>query len=432
MEHQGEAKPRRLGRRGLIVGGLGAAAASLLGRTDRASAALDEPPIGIVLGGRNTAAGPTALEFSKKGAISLEAANPAGGIGVLGSSGVQQAPAANGIEAGLWGYGRNGGVGAWGQSEGSHGVVGISDSEIGVLGVAGAYGDAPTGNGIRAGLWGYAKQYVGAWGQSWTSTGVLGMSASQVGVIGTSGTPYSADQLARLDAAGIHAAASGATPAFCAASDGGPAAIGMSAKHIGVIGVSGSAYSEDDLAKLDPAGMHAAATGVTPAFCAASDAGPAAIGMSAKHIGVVGTTGNAYSEDQIAQLDPAGIHAASTGTLDALCAEAVNGTGVEGMATGKSGIGVAAVNAAGGTALRVEGRIQSNMIDAGSVARKRDLATVQCNSVSANSHVQVTFNGEPPEGGFWVERQPGRGFVVHLSDKTKRDLPFTYWVADPA
>ena len=50
-----QAEAPRLPRKRLIVSGLGALAAVVLGRPKNAAAAAEEPPIGIILGTRNIA-----------------------------------------------------------------------------------------------------------------------------------------------------------------------------------------------------------------------------------------------------------------------------------------------------------------------------------------------------------------------------------------
>ncbi len=44
--------------------------------------------------------------------------------------------------------------------------------------------------------------------------------------------------------------------------------------------------------------------------------------------------------------------------------------------------------------------------------------------------MQLTFTANPGKSVPWVELQPGKGFVVHLSEPAKTDISFTYWMLD--
>jgi hypothetical protein len=65
---------------------------------------------------------------------------------------------------------------------------------------------------------------------------------------------------------------------------------------------------------------------------------------------------------------------------------------------------------------------------------------VESSFVRPVSHVTVTLTGDPGQAGsapgfkpvvVWVERQPGTGFVVHMSRPVRVNTPFTYLVVEP-
>jgi hypothetical protein len=72
------------------------------------------------------------------------------------------------------------------QSQGKPGLLAISD-QIGALNVAGAYGDVPQADYIKAGSWNYSKVYVGGWNASDESFGSLSMSHKAIGALNVSG-----------------------------------------------------------------------------------------------------------------------------------------------------------------------------------------------------------------------------------------------------
>jgi hypothetical protein len=123
-----------------------------------------------------------------------------------------------------------------------------------------------------------------------------------------------------------------------------------------------------------------------------------------------------------------------------------SGDGVEGFSS--FGIGVfgfssiaVGVLAEGPTALRVLGNADFSTAGSGTIPANQDSVFVGAPFVTALSHVTVTLTGDPGQAssqpGFkpvvvWVERQPGTGFVVHMSRPVRVDTPFTYVVVEPA
>ena len=85
----------------------------------------------------------------------------------------------------------------------------------------------------------------------------------------------------------------------------------------------------------------------------------------------------------------------------------------------------------GGLALAVSGR--AGFLTAGSavVPAWADSVAVPNAAVRPESHITVTFTANPGKASVaWVERQPGAGFVVHLSSRVRWDVPFTYLIVE--
>jgi hypothetical protein len=110
--------------------------------------------------------------------------------------------------------------------------------------------------------------------------------------------------------------------------------------------------------------------------------------------------------------------------------------GVWGLVLGTSGAGVRAeafgTPGAPGTALDVRGKARFSTCGSGAVAVDADAATVPNPAATAASHITVTLTGDPGKAMVqWVERLAGVGFTVHLSDKAKQSVPFTYLIVEP-
>jgi len=86
----------------------------------------------------------------------------------------------------------------------------------------------------------------------------------------------------------------------------------------------------------------------------------------------------------------------------------------------------------GGLALDVVGKARFSTAGAGMVRARREAATVENPAVTADSHITVTFTGDPGAASVaWVERQPGTGFIARLSSRPRWDVPFTYLIVEP-
>ena len=83
-------------------------------------------------------------------------------------------------------------------------------------------------------------------------------------------------------------------------------------------------------------------------------------------------------------------------------------------------------------ALDVIGKARFSTAGSGIVPAWANRATVDNEAVTGNSHVTVTFTRDPGRGSVaWVQRQPGTGFVVHLSARPHWDVAFTYLIVKP-
>lgn len=117
-----------------------------------------------------------------------------------------------------------------------------------------------------------------------------------------------------------------------------------------------------------------------------------------------------------------------------------DGTGVLGEASGL-GTGVRAkANQDTATALEVIGKAKFSTTGNGTIPAGQDSASVNTLAVTALSHITVTLTGDPGQASsapgskpvlVWVERQPGTGFVAHLSRPVRVATPFTYLIVEP-
>lgn len=142
--------------------------------------------------------------------------------------------------------------------------------------------------------------------------------------------------------------------------------------------------------------------------------GPGVLGKnSGSGAGVKGTTG----------ATAAGVWGSNSGS----------GPGVLGDSSG-NGAGIKAMNSGTGVALEVDGRARfSGAAGAGSIPVKASSATVSNALVTATSHISASLTGDPGSNAVvqWVERNPGAGFTLHLSDKVNNPTPFTYLIVEP-
>jgi hypothetical protein len=115
-------------------------------------------------------------------------------------------------------------------------------------------------------------------------------------------------------------------------------------------------------------------------------------------------------------------------------------TGVGVLGEGDNGIGVYA-SSNSFIALYVQGPATFSTAGSGIIPANQNSVFVSNPAVTAQSHITVTLTGDPAtvsvKGGsgtsaiMWVERQPGTGFVVHLTSRVGAATPLTYLIVEP-
>ena len=94
---------------------------------------------------------------------------------------------------------------------------------------------------------------------------------------------------------------------------------------------------------------------------------------------------------------------------------------------------VHAENAGQGPALRVRGNAEFSRVGSRRITKGSSTAEVQASSVTASSHVTVTFVSNPGRSALkFVERRPGVGFVVHTTEAVPSDVEFTFMIVQEA
>lgn len=284
------------------------------------------------------------------------------------------------------------------EGEAATGVAGVSQHGEGVMGVT--WGDAG-----QAGVTGFAElpgadptappqgPAAGVRGHSGTGPGVEGTSLSGPGVVGHSNSMFG----------------------VAGQSEGAPGVMGQSQGSHGVAGVTQVELPPHPLPSTFVAGVAGASfkPGVEPG----PQPSPADFGDV---VGVLGVSGGAAGVQGISR-DGWGVLGVAPGDAPAVCA--MSGSLFEAPFPVLDG----------GVALAVAGKAVFSTAGSGTVPRRADAVEVSNPAVTADSHITVTFTDDP--GGTsvaWVERQPGTGFIVHLSGRPRRDVPFTYLIVEPA
>jgi hypothetical protein len=181
--------------------------------------------------------------------------------------------------------------------------------------------------------------------------------------------------------------------------------------------------------------------------------GPGVLGTAPSGFGVQGTSesGVGVAGNSIEGTGVSGNSSRGAGVIGSTA----DGTGVSGdsfMGIGVNGhsddgIGVRAftftgigVHAEGPTALEVQGTAKFSTAGFDAILANQDSAMVSNVFVTALSHITVTLTGDPGQAGsaqgfkpvvVWVERQPGTGFIVHMSRPVRVDTPLTYLIVEP-
>lgn len=175
--------------------------------------------------------------------------------------------------------------------------------------------------------------------------------------------------------------------------------------------------------------------GAGPGVEGASENGPGVIGFG----GTVGVLGLNNDADAVrgfvgseGNATVAGVRGEAFGCVEkGPCGPGI-GIGVYGRSD--AGIGVQAkVDDATGFALDVLGRARFSSAGSASVPAGQTSVFVPDEAVGAASHISVTLMGNPGLRTLqWVERAPGSGFTVHLTNVgPKPETPLTYFVLEP-
>jgi len=367
-------------RRTLLAGGVGAALAGLFGRTSAARAEDGEP---LVLGKENRASSPTTLDY-------------AGGAATVGLDVRSGDAIAVGGET-------KAGIGLWGHRG--------APVDLRTLWKAAVHGDdlLEHGNGVC--------------GTAPLGIGVIGRSANRIGMWAAVGD-FTADDIAALEPAAIHASSKDERAAMCGRSGAGPGVMGESRGGVGVLGFTGELHdAAHEHGAAGVVGMGSDRIGVF----GESESEVGVMGESARFVGVWGCQ-EASPVDRLT-VKPAGVmgSAIRAGTY-AVCGVNGSGVGVRGMAVQADGVALEGEHTAGGLALQVKGRAQFASAGRGVVPAEADQVSVPSNELTAGSGVLVTLNGDPDGASHWVEVDPkGGGFTLFLSKRMKHPLAFAFF-----
>jgi len=380
-------------RRGLLalMGAGGAAAlATLLSRSDGAQAGhgggID--PDALHLGEENTA---------PPGTVTKLLAN----VGEDGESGtafiVENANSEfGGAIAGTWhGPGTGGGVRGFNHSSGGGpGLEGDSDAGPGVLG----------------------------FGQP----GVAGLSDSDNGVVGRCENPEMAGVLGKAELCLERGPCEGVAlgTGVRGLSEGGIGVHGNSQSGGGVVGGSQTGNALEGFSESGAGAFVSSLSG--PGVDSTSESGPGVLGWSPSGIaGVLGVGSILRGEGTV----PEG----ARGVLGIAPGNAAAVQCVSGGLVG--GDGPPSPDPDGGLALDVVGKARFSTAGAGAVPQGQNTVFVANPAVTADSHVTVTLASNPGNRQLhWVERNPGVGFRVRLTQGQGPKPPtnFTYLIVEPA
>jgi len=369
-------------RRTLLAGGVGAALAGLFGRTSAARAEDGEP---LVLGKENRASSPTTLDYAGAATVGLDVRS-GDAIAVGGET--------------------KAGIGLWGHRG--------APVDLRTLWKAAVHGDdlLEHGNGVC--------------GTAPLGIGVIGRSANRIGMWAAVGD-FTADDIAALEPAAIHASSKDERAAMCGRSGAGPGVMGESRGGVGVLGFTGELHNAThEHGAAGVVGMGSDRIGVF----GESESEVGVMGESARFVGVWGCQ-EASPVDRLT-VKPAGVmgSAIRAGTY-AVCGVNGSGVGVRGMAVQADGVALEGEHTAGGLALQVKGRAQFASAGRGVVPAEADQVSVRSNELTAGSGVLVTLNGDPDGASHWVEVDPkGGGFTLFLSKRMKHPLAFAFFGVD--
>jgi hypothetical protein len=127
------------------------------------------------------------------------------------------------------------------------------------------------------------------------------------------------------------------------------------------------------------------------------------------------------------------------GAADGVVGTSGSGKGVTGIST--TGVAVEARcgvegDSLDGIALLVQGRPHFSTAGNAVIATGQNNAFVANPAVTEESHISVTFHGNPGARVFkWVERDPGNGFTVRCTSRlgsSRPETPFSYLIVEPS
>ena len=225
---------------------------------------------------------------------------------------------------------------------------------------------------------------------------------------------------------GVHAGPEFGIGVEGVAEEAGPSGVGVAGRG-GHVGVSGESSDGE-----------AGVKGLGGAIDDAGSTSGAAAGVRGVSFASVGVYGETESPDHPAVLGesvvcvergPCEGDSTGTGVLGrsdagiAVHGDCPRGTAVKGVSDD-------------GLALDVVGKARFSTAGSSVVPEGQSTAFVSNAAVTADSHITVTPVSDPGNVHVaWVERDPGSGFTVHLSDKVKNKGPalaLTYLIVEPA
>jgi len=317
-------------------------------------------------------------------------------------------------------------------------IVAESQNGTGIVGVSeGSLDDAEFGGGSGTGVLGKSGSGPGVDGVSDSGDGVIGHSTSGKGGAFSSVSGHAlfagsqtgpGGEFRSTDGTGLISNSTNGTGAEFGSQNG--AALVANGQAFVQANVDQFALAAgNDHAGGGAGGVYGRSSGGSPGIrgdAAGSGFGIGALGVcnendGAPGVGVQGVSG--YGPGQV-----------GTGS----------GVGVEGLSNyigvrGRSDAGTAGdFETVSGRALRVGGPAGFTTAGAGRVPVGANQAVVANTAVTPNSHITVTFVGDPAGRVVsWIERQGGSGFTVRCSGGTgkKANLPavdFTYLIVEPA
>jgi hypothetical protein len=265
-------------------------------------------------------------------------------------------------------------------------------------------------SGSGPGVRGFSGSGTGVEGSSEGGSGVQGISGAGIGVIAFGGSEGLRAESTNGEA--VHAQSENGVGVLGQTFSGLPAIRGVGSSGPGLEGVSTSGPGVRGVASQTGPGIEGfASTGTQP-------------GVTGRP-GVVGYASPTNS----------GVHGQSIGVAPGIIGrqEGPSGIAILARADHAGAIGLSAVNAQGGIALDVVGRARFSTAGSSTIPAKADSQAVSNSAVQANSNVIITLTSDPGDAQIsWAERNPGSGFVVHMTKKVGAATTFAYLITESA